>query len=48
MSTPGYRVIEWHRRYFKQDGAWYREALAVRLADGQRRIIGVLDPELTA
>lgn len=43
MSTPGYRVLHWTQHWTVIDGAWYRDAVAVRLADGQRRLISVLD-----
>lgn len=43
MITPGYRVLSWTQHWTLIDGAWYRDAIAVRLADGQRRLISVLD-----
>lgn len=43
MYTPGYRVLTWTQHWSRIDGAWYRDAVAIRLADGARRIISVLD-----
>ena len=43
MSTPGYRVLQWTQHWSKINGAWHRDAVAVRLSDGQRRLIAVLD-----
>lgn len=43
MSTPGYRVIHWSQHWSIIDGAYYRDAIAIRLADGARRLISVLD-----
>lgn len=47
MSTPGYRVLQWTQTWYmdRETGAWYRKAYAVRLADGQRRLVGILDDE---
>lgn len=47
MSVNGYKVISWTQHWSLIGGAWYRDAVAVRLADGQRRLISVLD-ELAA
>ena len=43
MSTPGYDVLEWRQTWRYINGRCYREAVARRLADGQLRIISVLD-----
>lgn len=43
MPTPGYVVLHWTNHWSIIDGATYRDAVAVRLADGQRRLISVLD-----
>jgi hypothetical protein len=43
MSTPGYRVLAWTQHWTIIDGAVYRDAIAIRLSDGQRRLIAVLD-----
>lgn len=43
MSTPGYTVTEWRNTYRVHGRRVYREAVAIRHADGQRRLISVLD-----
>jgi hypothetical protein len=48
MITPGdtahgFQLVAWTQHWTRIDGAWYRDAIAVRLADGERRLIAVLD-----
>lgn len=43
MALTDYRIIEWTQHYTLIHGAWYRDAVAVRLTDGTRRLIAVLD-----
>ena len=43
MALTDYRILTWTQRWSRIDGAWYRDAHALRLADGQHRIIAVLD-----
>lgn len=43
MITHGYEVVAWTQHWIRIDGAWHREAIAVRLADGQPRRIAVRD-----
>lgn len=42
-TVHGYRIVQWTQHWSLIGGAWYRDAVAVRLADGARRLIGVLD-----
>ncbi len=50
MSIPGYTVLRWTNHFSIIDGAHYQDAVALRLADGQQRLIGVLvwAPEMGA
>jgi hypothetical protein len=44
--THGYQLEQWTQHWRQIDGAWYRDAVAIRLADGQRRLISFLDDTL--
>lgn len=45
MTVHGYKITSWTQTWEKIDGAWYRQARAVRLADGQARIVAVLEDD---
>jgi hypothetical protein len=43
MNTPGYRIVRWFQHWRLIDGAFYRDALAIRESDGTLREVSVLD-----
>jgi hypothetical protein len=48
MNTPletvhGYRIVQWTQHWSKIDGYWYRDAIAVNLADGVTYSVSFLD-----
>lgn len=43
MSVSGYMIESWTQHWELIDGTWYRNAVAIRVADGQRRMIAVRD-----
>jgi hypothetical protein len=43
LEMNGYRLVQWTQHWSLIGGAWYRDALAIRLADGERRLVSVLD-----
>jgi hypothetical protein len=45
-STHGYQLEAWTQHWRRIDGRWYRDAVAVRLSDGARRVVAF--PEVTA
>jgi hypothetical protein len=46
LEMNGYRLEQWTQHWSWIEGAWYRDAIAIRLADGQRRLVSVLDVTL--
>lgn len=42
-TAHGFQLVAWTQHWTLIGGAWYRDAVAIRLADGARRIIGVLE-----
>ncbi len=40
-TVHGFRVVQWTQHWTLIDGAWRREAVAIRLADGTLRRIAV-------
>lgn len=43
MSISGYRIIAWQQHWRIIDGVVYRDAIAIREADGTVRAISVKD-----
>jgi len=41
--SNGYRLVQWTQHWSLIGGAWYRDAVAVRLTDGQPRLVAFLD-----
>jgi hypothetical protein len=46
MTIHGYEIVNWTQHWTIIDGCVYRDAVAVRLTDGQRRLIAVREDEL--
>lgn len=42
-TVHGYLLESWTQHWSLIDGAWYRDAVAIRLSDGQRRLVSFLD-----
>lgn len=39
MTISGYQVLNWTQHWRLIGGRWYRDAEAVRLSDGQLRLV---------
>jgi hypothetical protein len=46
MTIHGYQIVTWTQHWTIIDGCVYRDAVAIRLADGARRLIAVIEGEL--
>lgn len=45
-TSHGYQLEAWTQHWSCIRGAWYRDAIAIRLSDGQRRLVSFLDVTL--
>jgi len=45
-TVHGFQIVQWTQHWSLLNGAWYRDAVAIRLTDGERRLISVLEPVL--
>lgn len=45
-TVHGYQLEQWTQHWRKIDGTWYRDAVAIRLSDGQRRLVSFVDVTL--
>jgi hypothetical protein len=45
-TSHGYQLEAWTQHWTLIDGAWYRDAIAIRLTDGSRRLVSF--PDMTA
>lgn len=45
-TAHGYQLEQWTQHWRCIGGEWYRDAVAIRLADGQRRLVSFLDVAL--
>jgi hypothetical protein len=43
LESNGYTLVQWTQHWSLIDGAWYRDAVAIRHTDGARRLVSVLD-----
>lgn len=43
MTIHGFQIVQWTQHWSIIDGAKYRDAVAIRLSDGARRLVSVLD-----
>lgn len=42
-TAHGYLLEAWTQHWSLIGGAWYRDAVAIRLSDGSRRLVAFLD-----
>lgn len=45
-TAHGFQLVAWTQHWTLIDGAWYRDAVAIRLTDGTRRRVAFLDDAL--